>query len=235
MYSAKKTIQKIKSKRKAPNIAMEDELHKWILVRNEKGLRVKDQYISSMALKLKERMRSIDNSMELKTFEASNGWLECFKKQHNLGSQRHTMDQKILENASQFCKVFIQECQELISTHKIKAKSIINMDQVPWYFKTEPKSTINFVLVHTVDAKGWQSLKCFTISFSISREGKHLRPQIINSKRKDKANDPSGVIFDINKTNMWNEKISCNESIFVAWFSNMESLYSLEGTHSISS
>lgn len=123
-----------------------------------------------MVLKIMERMRSIDESVDVAAFKASTGWLEHFKKRHNLGSRRHTTDRRIPENASQLCKSFIQEFQELIDSHKILARNIVNMDQVPWYFETEPNSTICTRGSQTVLLrKGGTSHKRFTI-FSLSLE-----------------------------------------------------------------
>lgn len=55
---------------------MEDELHKWVLARNEKGLRVKDQYIMVMALKVKKRTLSsmiVVDMVGMQAFKASTG------------------------------------------------------------------------------------------------------------------------------------------------------------------
>ncbi|EEY69979.1 uncharacterized protein PITG_06527 [Phytophthora infestans T30-4] len=65
-----------------------------------------------------------------------------FKRRRNLVSRRQTTSRSLPANAPPICRDFIQQAQHLIEKHSIQSKNIINMDQVPRYFETEPKSTI---------------------------------------------------------------------------------------------
>jgi hypothetical protein len=62
----------------------------------------------------------------------------------------------------------------------IQIKNIFNMDQVPQYFETEPKSTITTKGSREVlMRKGGTSHKRFTVTFGIPADGVMLRPHIL--------------------------------------------------------
>jgi hypothetical protein len=133
-----------------------------------------------------------------------------FKTRHHLVSRRQTSDRKLPANAPDLCRAFIQECHEIIDTHKIKPKNIINMDQIPRYYETEPKSTIcsrgsRQVLL----AKGGTSHRRFTLGLSITAQGKHLDPHVLISGRTTRPDAPHGVHLDVNPTGIFNLKNIC--------------------------
>eukprot|EP00644_Phytophthora_capsici_P018057 jgi/Phyca11/113933/e_gw1.25.434.1 len=112
------------------------QVHDWVVTRNRKGLRVKDKYIQLHALNIhRAMMASIPE-------EERRDWLARFKDRNNLVSRRQTSTRTLPENASQICLDFIKNAQQLIEQHNIQPSNVINMDQVPRYFETEPKSTI---------------------------------------------------------------------------------------------
>ncbi|ETN17678.1 hypothetical protein PPTG_21674 [Phytophthora nicotianae INRA-310] len=117
---------------------VERRLHEWILDRNAMGLRVKDAYIRLQAVNIYRDLHGPQAS----GFDASTGWLARFKRRKNLVSRRQTTTQILPDNSGEICRNFIQRVQQLIHLHNIKLDKIINMDQVPRYFKTEPKTTI---------------------------------------------------------------------------------------------
>ncbi|KAG2773157.1 hypothetical protein PC129_g18388 [Phytophthora cactorum] len=113
-------------------------LHLWILDRNAKGLRVKDSYIRLQAQNIYQKLRGPDGPK----FDASTGWLARFKKRKQLVSRRQTTTRTLPEDAAHACRDIIQRVQQLIVLHQIQPRNIVNMDQVPRYFETEPKTTI---------------------------------------------------------------------------------------------
>ncbi|RLN44975.1 hypothetical protein BBJ28_00005718 [Nothophytophthora sp. Chile5] len=190
--------------RKAAHEDVETQLHAWVLDRNEKGLRVKDAYMRLQALNIYRNLHGDDAT----GFDASTGWLARFKARKNLVSRRQTTTRTLPADAPRICREFIQRVQQLISEHNIKLRNIINMDQVPRYFETEPKSTIatrgsREVLLR----KGGSSHKRFTATFTITADGKILQPHLLFSKLKNKPACPDGVLVDVNSTGMWNDNI----------------------------
>ncbi|EGZ24999.1 hypothetical protein PHYSODRAFT_486359 [Phytophthora sojae] len=115
-----------------------DRLPAWILDRNAKGLRVKDSYIRLQAQNIYRKLHGPDAPK----FDASTGWLVRFKKTKQLVSRRQTTTRTLSGDAAETCRDFIQRVQQLFATHNIQSRNIINMDQVPRYFETEPKTTI---------------------------------------------------------------------------------------------
>jgi hypothetical protein len=108
------------------------------------------------------------------------------------------------------CRAFIQECHEIIDTHKIKQKNIINMDHIPQYYEIELKSTIysrgsRQVLL----AKSGISHRRFTLGLSITAQGKHLDTPVLISGRTTRLDAPHGVHFDVNPIGIFVLKNMC--------------------------
>jgi len=59
-----------------------------------------------------------------------------------LVSRVHTSCRRIPENAKELANLFISNIRCLIKTHGIKAKNIINFDQVPRYYEQENNRTL---------------------------------------------------------------------------------------------
>jgi hypothetical protein len=145
---------------------------------------------------------------ERQAFKASSGWLARFKNRYNLVSRRHTTTRSLPSDARETCLRFIDDAQKLIEEHQIQPCNIINMDQVPRYFETEPTRTIaprgsREVLLR----KGGTSHKRFTATFSIMADGHFLKPHVLFSKLKNVPSVPSGVMADVNSTGMWSDEI----------------------------
>jgi transposase-like protein len=64
--------------RKAFHAEMEERLHAWVLERNAKGLRVKDIYMSKMALNILQQLTEEGQISEVESFKASTGWLDRY-------------------------------------------------------------------------------------------------------------------------------------------------------------
>ncbi|KAG0438072.1 Major centromere autoantigen B, partial [Dictyocoela muelleri] len=102
-----------------------------------KGLVVKEKYLKSKALK-------IADSLMISNFKCSSGYIEKFKKRHNLVSRRHTSCRTLPPNAKSLAHDFITTALDLIKKNSIKPKNILNFDQVPRYFEQENNKTITF-------------------------------------------------------------------------------------------
>ncbi|KAE9169979.1 hypothetical protein PF005_g27741 [Phytophthora fragariae] len=198
--------------RKPQHQRLEEQLHAWVESRNKKGLRVKDKYIQLHALNISRSLAQNDPSgSPPRAFKASSGWLAKFKNRFSLVSRRHTTTRTLPADAKDVCLKFIHDAQSLIDEHGIAPCNIINMDQVPRYFETEPNSTIaprgsREVLLR----KGGSSHKRFKATFSITGAGEILKPHLLFSKLKNKPNLgelEKSVLVDVNTTGMWNDKI----------------------------
>ncbi|KAL3690532.1 hypothetical protein R1sor_016841 [Riccia sorocarpa] len=199
--------------RKLQFAAVEEQLYEWIIDRNRKGLRVKDQFIRLKAQSIFHELQSTTKGVdgEETQFKASTGWLERFKTRKNLVSHRQTSARTLPPGADEICIKFIHEVHRLITLHSIKPGNVINMDQVPRYFETEPKSTIAVRgSREVIMRKGGTSHKRFTISFSITGDGKILQPYVLFSKLKNRPSCAAGILVDVNDTRMWSDDILLN-------------------------
>ncbi|EGZ30706.1 hypothetical protein PHYSODRAFT_417910, partial [Phytophthora sojae] len=182
-----------------------EQLHSWIVDRNNKGLRVKDKYIRLQALNIYRSQHNDEDDPHL-TFAASSGWLGRFKDRYNLVSRRQTTTKTLPSDAKETCLELIEKAQKLIQEHNIQPGNIINMDQVPMYFETEPKHTITTHGSREVLLKkGGSSHKRFTATFAITGDGKFLTPHVLFLKLKRKPAVPMGILVDVNATGMWND------------------------------
>lgn len=137
-------------------------LLEWIRDRNKEGLRVSYKYMRSQALKFAI-------SAGLPNFQASSGYLKRFCYRNKLGSRRQTTTRHLPENADALAMDFIKEVRDFIKEKKIKLCNVLNMDQVPRAFESEPKSTITEKGVHQVlMRKAGSSHKKFTVTFTVS-------------------------------------------------------------------
>jgi hypothetical protein len=125
----------------------------WILERNNKGIRVKNQYIRAKARRMYTELHIDDNAgaaesdtgadddMSTPTFRTPAGRRARFKR-NCFVSRRQTSSRQISAEAPAICVEFIRHAQSLIDLLHIKEENIQNMDHVPRYFETEPSSTI---------------------------------------------------------------------------------------------
>jgi hypothetical protein len=114
-----------------------------------------------------------------------------------------------LSNNYELARGFLHTAHSLIEKHNIQPKNIIDLDQVPRYFETEPTSTITArgsrnVLLR----KGGASHKHFTVTFCILANGTFHKPHILFSDVKSKSNLDTHMLVDVNKTGMWNDDIT---------------------------
>jgi len=190
---------------------IENKVLQWVLLRNEKGIRVKEKYIQLKALSVRNEIIAHNDNEELKKFQASLGWVERFKKRNSLISRRFTTPKKIPDNVDEICRSFIQNFHHIIAKLNVKAENIINFDQVPRYFECEPKTTITTKGTREVFLrKSSTSHKRFTFTYAITGAGKVLKPHLLFSGLVNKPNVDKQCLVDVNRTGMWNETILIN-------------------------
>ena len=220
MKDAVKGMRKSTTMRKLPGSGrkslfptLETRLFNWIQMRNKTGLRVKDKYIVAKAKAIREDM-IVENDGQyeqiklLKSFAASSSWCYRFKKRYNLVSRRVTSCRSLPEGFQQIAVKFIEEVQTIIEQHGIKAKNVINLDQVPRYFETENNSTITEKGTREVKVKkASSSHKRFTMTPVINLAGEFLALHLLFSGLKNKPAIDLNCICDVNKSGMWSTQI----------------------------
>jgi Tc5 transposase DNA-binding domain len=109
---------------------IDQKLYTWVKQQNQKGLVVKDKYLTYKAL-------SIAVELDIEGFTASKGYISRFKKRNNLVSRAHTSTRSLPDNAKEIAVEFINKINNLIRQHNIQKRNILNFDQVPRYFEME--------------------------------------------------------------------------------------------------
>lgn len=177
-------------------------LKEWIYDRNKKGLVVKDKYLKKKAL-------TIARELSISGFTCSGGFIDNFKKRHDLVSRVHTSCRVLPVNAKALAVEFIKSTREIINRHDIKLKNIINFDQVPRYFEQEnnrtiiPKGTRNVKI-----AKANNTHARFTYTPIIAADGRFIGGHCLFSHLKKIPKDINkGVFVDVNQTGMWGEEL----------------------------
>lgn len=165
-------------------------------------LQVKDKYITIQA-------RTLATDLKITGFSGSPGWLQNFKVRHNLVSRRQTSIRQLPVNADTVAVNFISEVREFAAEHNIKLSNILNMDQVPRYYEGTAESTITDKGAKKVLLrKGGTSHKRFTATFTISADGKMLKPHVLLSKiTRTPPNMNNNVMLALNQTGMWSSEI----------------------------
>ncbi|KAG0436342.1 Tigger transposable element-derived protein 5 [Dictyocoela muelleri] len=116
------TCRKVgKSGRKTQTEELDTQLINWVIVSNEKGLVVKDEYLQAKAV-------SFTSKVKYTRSKCSRGFIHKFKKRHNLVTHTHTSCRTIPENGNSLATDFIYAARNLIKTHSIKPRNIINFD-----------------------------------------------------------------------------------------------------------
>ncbi|POM76574.1 Hypothetical protein PHPALM_6173 [Phytophthora palmivora] len=108
------------------------------------------------------------------------------KEEETAHLTRQRTTQTLPENAALICRELIPRIHQLIAVHSVKLHNIINIDQVPRYFETEPKTTTTTrgsreVLLR----KSVTSRKQFTSTFAITASGQMLTLQYLFSMLKN--------------------------------------------------
>ncbi|GBG77382.1 hypothetical protein CBR_g23713 [Chara braunii] len=190
--------------RKPQHEELEEQLEQWVLQKNTRGLRVRDQYIQAKARLIFKLQKERGEVEEDAVFDGSTGWMARFKRRKGFVSRRHTTSRTLPSNAADTCRAFIDEIHNVIDKHGISPLNIFNMDQVPRYFETEPSSTIakrgtREVLMR----KANNSHKRFTVTFTISMVGEMMKPHLLFAKLENKPGVEGSVAVDVNMTGMW--------------------------------
>lgn len=187
-------------------------VEKWVLQRNEHGIRVKDQFIRIRAVQARNELAQGLEDGEAKEkmlkFSASRIWCHRFKARFNFCSRRHTTAHSLPVDFREKAMQFIEEIHSTCEKFNIQRSHIINFDQVPRYFENDKSSTIvkrgtREVLLR----KSSTSHKRFTFTPFITADGRILIKHALFSNLKNIPKHHPGCRVNCNKTGMWNSEV----------------------------
>jgi hypothetical protein len=149
------------------------EILTWVLEQRDDQLPVSRKSIQAYALSL---LRDTHPD-----FKASEGWVRCFMRRHNLTLRCKTsVSQKLPEDLEVRLAVFYKRLRETREQMDFDDDYIINMDEVPMYFELIPGKTVT--------SKGQKDVKIlstggekrhFTLVLSITASGKFLPSTVV--------------------------------------------------------
>lgn len=151
-----------------------------------------------------------------KEFKASDPWLDCFLRRHNLSLRKLNEKSKqqvdYLENLSTKLK---NSAKELIKTFKIKKELVINMDESAFFWEYIPRKVVTPKMSRSCFGwkKGFHNYRS-TLILAAAASGHFLRPSLI-LKRKSAyflKSDNDISLHIANSENGW-----VNESIIIEW------------------
>lgn len=191
---------------------LEKALSEWITLRNEKGIRVKDEFIRQQARKIRDDLLPAMDDGPRKNaftkFSASTIWCSRFKRRNGFVSRRHTTTHTLPENFRDEAIAFVESVRAIIREKNIKRHHIINMDQVPRYFECDTSTTITKKGSKEVRlSRSSTSHKRFTFTPFVTASGKFLLKHALFSKRTNKPKVNDHFETDANSTGMWSKDI----------------------------
>lgn len=133
-----------KSKRlkKAEFPELEDKLVKWIKMCQSKNVPIGGNVI-------KEKAKQFALSLGIPNFSASNGWLEGFKKRHDLVFKKICGESNSVDLTS--CRQWVEDLPNLLADYS--ADDIFNADETALFFKCLPDKTFTFKNMQCTGAK----------------------------------------------------------------------------------
>ena len=145
---------------------------------------------------IKIKAQVVAESLSLRDFKASGGWVSKFCKRNRLVRRCITSQgQKIPANASKIAEKFIKDISALTAGHSLN--NILNMDEVPVYFDMPTKHTLESMGQKTIQTKttGHEKTR-FTVALTCTAAGRKLKPFIIFKGLKNipKQDFPEGMV-----------------------------------------
>ncbi|KAG0439345.1 Tigger transposable element-derived protein 6 [Dictyocoela muelleri] len=136
-------------------------------------LRLRADHVPVNGKIIKMIAKRIANRLDITTFKASNGWIENFKKRHdltfkNISGESNSADMTSVES---FKTKFRKKVDEF------KAENIFNCDETALYYKNPPRKSF---VTPDDNCKGSKSNKMrLTIMLTCSMSGEKLNPLVI--------------------------------------------------------
>lgn len=184
----------------------------WIVLRNSRGLTVKDKIIRWKALAVRDELaeKTVDphEKESILGFRASKMWCYRFKKRKGFVSRRHTTTHSLPGDFREQSIAFIEHVKKMCDDYGISRDHIINFDQVPRYFESNMSTTITRIGTREVRLrKSSTSHKRFTFTAFITASGKVLyRHALFSGLVKMPKHHPRSNV-SLNVKGMWNSAI----------------------------
>lgn len=163
---------------------------------------------------LQEAASEFSKKLNVENFIASNGWLESFKKRHNISQkilcgESHDVDMETVDS-------FKRRISDLLENYK--KEDIFNADECGLFYRAMPNKTLAMAGDKCKDGK--ISKERITILLACSSTGEKLKPLVIGKARKPRC------FKNVNIKNLpvsWygNKRAWMTSSIFTEWVTQL--------------
>ncbi|XP_047505969.1 tigger transposable element-derived protein 6-like [Pieris napi] len=131
---------------------------------------------------LKEKAEEFANSLKIKNFKASNGWLQNFKKRHDLAFNKICGESASVSKS--VCQEWKSELHNVVNDYD--PNDVFNADETGLFFKCLPDKTLTFKNEKCHGGK--HSKERLTILFCANSTGtEKLKPLIIGQSKKTRC------------------------------------------------
>jgi hypothetical protein len=194
---------------------IEDALSMWI------DQAIRQEHIISGHI-IKNKAKNFAKLLQIDNFTASEGWLEGFKKRHNIKeyAKRGEANSAPLEDLPKFRL----ELQEIIKQYQLS--DVFNCDETALFWLLEPSKTL---------AKGAmsgtkKSKERITIMLTCSALGEKIKPVLIHKYENPRS------LKNITKTNLpvfyyWNKKAWMQNLIWNAYLKQLNQIMKIQNRH----
>ncbi len=170
---------------------MDSDLISWVKDARKDGIAV-----SGSMLKMQAKRKA-----ESQDFQASDGWLNRFKRRHTLSTRAATsIGQKLPKDHEEKLLSFQRYVIKMREEHQYDLEDIFNMDETPLRFDMPTSKTLDFSGTSTIHVKTSNSEKRgFTVVLCVSATGRKLKPMIIFKGVRDPKIATSGAHVRVQK------------------------------------
>lgn len=199
----------VKRKRESVFSEVNVAVYEWF-----KCARVKKLCVSGPMLQ--EKAREISNNLKVENFVASNGWLECFRKRHNVSFKT------VCGEGGDVSLTEVADWKDRLTAflNSYELKDILNVDETGLFFRAIPKKSLT--LPNESCKGGKMSKERITIMFCCNALGEKETPLIIGKSLRPRCFKK----MDLNALGVeWhaNKKAWMTSAIFENWLLALDS------------
>ncbi|KAK3863153.1 hypothetical protein Pcinc_031030 [Petrolisthes cinctipes] len=201
-------------------------------------IRMRGQNLSVTGPMIQQQALSYATDLGMVDFKASNGWLEAFKKRHNIGQSRSCSG----ENTSLDSDIISEWYSKLGQLHKeYGPEDLYNMDDMCCFYRALPDRSL-VLCDGGDDAQSVNlSLDKLTMLLCCNMKGKFLPPLVIVKSEKPppsclKNNTTTSSTSSSSVQNnpgvvKWNKEGHLTPTLFLEWVSELDVVMRLEQRH----
>lgn len=190
---------------------LEDKVFEWFFKQRERNCTINGQIIKEKALSEFQRMYP---DKEINSFNASNGWLQKFRKRYGIRSIK--VCGEILSNETSEITPFIHKLRSIINEMELTSNQMYNADESGLYYRLLPDKTFVHACEKTAPGRKVPKER-ITIMLCANADGSHkLNPMVIGKSANPRCfKNFKNPLHYASSPSAW-----MTSKIFYEWFHN---------------